>query len=245
MLSVVKRAVLNAVLSPTARAVRRERLTMLGARKILRLERAAAEVIRRGVEGDFVEFGLALGGSGIVLARRATRAGRQFHGFDVFGMIPPPASEKDDPVSKARYEEIASGRSKGIDGDPYYGYVPDLHDVVRASFARHGIPVDGRQVVLHKGLFENTVPEYGDRSVALAHVDCDWYDPARFCLSVLADRVSPGGMIVVDDYHSYGGARTATEEFLREHPHFVFEDGENVILRRTRSGEGRGVAGHA
>lgn len=232
MLKSLKRTALLALLSPLARAVMRERLTMLGARKLLRLERAASALRRRGIQGDFAEFGLALGGSGILLARHALRDGRQFHGFDVFGMIPPPTSEKDDATSKARHEEIASGRSRGIGGDTYYGYVPNLFEVVRDSFARHGVAVDGERVALHKGLFQETLPGYAGRPVALAHVDCDWYDPARLVLTTLADRVPPGGVIVMDDYHAYGGARTATEEFLRERRDFTLEDGDNVILRR-------------
>ncbi|WP_158292081.1 TylF/MycF/NovP-related O-methyltransferase [Paracraurococcus ruber] len=232
MLKPLKRAVLLAMLSPLARSVMRERLTMLGARKMLRLERAATTLRRRGVAGDFVEFGLALGGSGILLARHARRDGRQFHGFDVFGMIPPPTSEKDDATSKARYEEIAAGKSKGIGDDIYYGYLPNLFDVVSGSFARHGVPVDGQAVVLHKGLFEETLPHYANRPVALAHVDCDWYDPAKLVLTTLADRVPSGGVIIMDDYHAYGGARTATEEFLRERDDYALEDGDNVILRR-------------
>ncbi|PWS39197.1 asparagine synthase [Falsiroseomonas bella] len=232
MLRQLKRAVLLAALSPLSRQVRREKLTMLGARKLLRLERAAARLRRAGVAGDFAEFGMALGGSGIVLAHLARRDGRQFHGFDVFGMIPPPTSEKDDAASRKRYEEIAAGKSQGIGGDTYYGYVENLYDVVCRSFAAHGVPVDGSSVVLHKGLFADTLPGYADRPVALVHVDCDWYDPAKLVLTTLADRVPSGGAIVMDDYHAYGGARTATEEFLRERSDFAMEDGDNVILRR-------------
>jgi asparagine synthase (glutamine-hydrolysing) len=205
---------------------------MLGARKLLRLERAAAALRRNGIEGDFCEFGLALGGSGILLAHHAGRDGRQFHGFDVFAMIPPPTSDKDDPASKARYAEIAAGSSKGIGGDTYYGYLDNLFDIVSASFARHGVPVDGRRVFLHKGLFEETLPGYAQRPVALAHVDCDRYDPAKLVLNALADRVPSGGVIVMDDYHAYGGARTATTEFLGDRADFTMEDGDNVILRR-------------
>lgn len=232
MLTSLKRALLLAALSPLARRVRRERLTMLGLRKLLRIERAAARLRRSRVAGDFVEFGVALGGSGIILADLARRDGRQFHGFDVFGMIPPPTSDKDDDTSRARYEEIASGKSPGIGGDTYYGYVENLYDVVCRSFATHGVPVDGSGVVLHKGLFADTLPDYPDRPVALAHVDCDWYDPAKLVLTSLADRIPTGGVFIMDDYHAYGGARTATEEFLRERDDYVMEDGDNVMLRR-------------
>jgi O-methyltransferase len=74
------------------------------------------------VSGDVLEFGVALGGSAIVLAGIAGLAHRRFYGFDVFEMIPAPTSEKDDEKSKQRYNLIASGKSEGIGGDLYYGY---------------------------------------------------------------------------------------------------------------------------
>ena len=37
---------------------------------------------------------------------------------------------------------------------------------------------------LHKGLFEDTWPMVATKihQIALAHVDCDWYDPVKYCL---------------------------------------------------------------
>lgn len=220
-------------LPPTARAVRRERLTYLSPEKLKRLEHTLVAMLARGVPGDVLEFGVALGGSAIVLAKHASRERRAFHGFDVFGMIPPPTSERDDAKSRQRYEVIATGQSKGIRGDTYYGYRKDLLEEVQASFARHGVPVDGETVVLHKGLFQETWPSYGDRAIVFAHIDCDWYEPVKFCLERVASRLSPGGAIVLDDYHDYGGCRVATDEFLAAHREFTFEDGANVFLKRS------------
>ncbi len=216
-------------LSPTARAVRRRGLTYLEPARLGILERSCREVNERRIPGDFVEAGVALGGTGIVLA---THMGpnRRFHGYDVFGMIPPP-SKRDDAKSQARYEVIASGRSEGIDGDTYYGYIAELYERVAANFAEYGLPL-GDRVVLHPGLFEDTL--HPTVPVALAHVDSDWYDPVRTCLERLERCVSRGGLIVVDDYHDYGGCRKAVDEFLKSAPHFRFEDANaNILLRRT------------
>jgi asparagine synthase (glutamine-hydrolysing) len=198
------------------------------------LEGALSAVLSRGTAGDILEFGIALGGSAIVLAQHAKREGPAFHGFDVFGMIPPPTSEKDDAKSKQRYEVIVSGESPGIRGDVYYGYRQDLFDQVRASFARHGVPVNGETIVLHKGAFEETWPSYRGNKIAFAHIDCDWYEPVKFCLEHVASRLSPGGVIVVDDYHDYGGSRTATDEFLSARGDFTFKDGANPLLTRSQ-----------
>ena len=200
-------------LSRKAKAVRRDRLTYLSGTKLRRLERALRRVVRNNVPGDIVEFGVALGGSAILLAQM-TGPRSSIFGLDVFGMIPEPGSDKDDAVSKERFRLIADGRSAGIGGDPYYGYRTDLFDHVAAQLERHGTPVDDDRVNLVKGLFERTWPLLNIERIAFAHVDCDWYDPVAFALSAIRDRLSPGGVIVVDDYHDYQGCRTAVDEFL-------------------------------
>jgi len=224
----------NFALSSDAKVVRAERLTYLSAQKILRLERSLDDVIKEEIPGDVLEFGVALGGSSILLAKTAIRDGRSFHGFDVFATIPPPQSTKDDQKSKNRYETIASGQSEGIGGDIYYGYREDLYSDVCRTFERHAMPVDGRSVALHKGLFEETWPEYCSDTVAFSHIDCDWYDPVKFSLRSVHSRLVVGGIIVLDDYHDYSGCKTATDEFLSHHPGYQKEDGPNVILRRLR-----------
>ena len=220
-------------LSSDARRVRAERLTYLDEVKVSRLERHARAVLKTGVPGDVLEFGVALGGSAIVLAKLATRHRRRFAGFDVFGRIPPPTSEMDDDKSRDRYAVISSGQSKGIGGDGYYGYRSDLYDAVVHAFGRYDLTVDGEAVALHKGLFEETWPVHVTPSVAFAHIDCDWYEPVKYCLEALEKPLSRGGEIILDDYHDYGGCLAAADEFLAAHPNFEMHDGRNVVLRKN------------
>jgi asparagine synthase (glutamine-hydrolysing) len=200
----------RAALSRTGRRVIGERLTYLGPTGLLTLERCARRVRRERVPGDFIEAGVALGGSAVVLAA-AMDGDRRFGGFDVFGMIPPPSAE-DPPEVHERYRTISEGRSAGIRGDTYYGYVGDLYERVVATFERYGQPVDGDRVSLHRGLFEDTL--HPQRTVALAHVDCDWHDPVALCLERIWPALSPGGVMVFDDYNTYGGCATAVDAFL-------------------------------
>jgi asparagine synthase (glutamine-hydrolysing) len=178
------------------------------------VKRAADAVKRQRVSGDFLEMGVALGGSAIVLAA-ALDGDRQFHGYDVFEMIPAP-SERDPRTVHERYAEIAEGRSTGIGGDQYYGYVGNLYDRVVESFSRYGMPVDGKRINLHRGLFDDTL--HPARPIALAHVDCDWHDAVALCLERIWPHVSMGGWIIVDDYLDYGGCRQAVESFLAATP---------------------------
>ncbi|RJF91479.1 asparagine synthase [Sphingomonas cavernae] len=222
------------MLSNVARSVRRDRLTYLSPAKLLRIERALDTTLRPDVPGDIVEFGVALGGSAILLAKRAIPP-RRFFGLDVFAMIPPPTSDKDDSRSKQRYQDILEGSSSGIGGDVYYGYRDDLYEYVSRQLSRYGTPVDGVRVNLVKGLFEESWPTLEISSLAFAHIDCDWYDPVKYCLNAAAPRLSRGGLIVMDDYHDYAGCKAAVDEFLIANPGFEMLDGVNPVLRHRRS----------
>ena len=202
-------------------AVRDRRCTYLSQARLESLIEQATRIKARAVPGHFAEFGIGLGGSGICLAAQLDGA-RQYWGFDVFGMIPPP-SESDGAAAQKRYDVIASGQSKGIGDDPYYGYVPDLYHKVAASFAEFGLPVDRHTINLVPGLFQDSLPSHLDFPVALAHVDCDWYDHVKYCLNAIGDRVSHYGVIVVDDYNDWPGCRQAVDEFLAENGNMVLE----------------------
>jgi O-methyltransferase len=219
-------------LPAVAREVKRQRLTYLSDAKFLSLRQVVREIARKGIPGDFVEYGIALGGSAVYLVSE-TGARRHFRGYDVFAMIPAPG-ERDDDTSKRRYEVIRSGQSKGIGGDPYYGYQQDLFGRVCKTFESFGYPVDGVKVVLHRGLFEQTVRFAPTDQVALAHIDCDWYDPVRLCLERTADVLPRGGFLILDDYNDYGGCRKAADEFLAADPRFeLVRTLPHAVLRRA------------
>ena len=218
------------LLSPLARAVRRRNLTYLPPAKLRALERDLKRVRAAKVAGDFLEFGVALGGSAILIASYAGAAA--FHGFDVFAMIPPPGPE-DDARSHARFAEISAGRSRGIGGEAYYGYIDNLYERVCRTFEEFGAPVDGRRIQLHRGRFEETLDPDATGPVAFAHIDCDWHAPVRHCLRAIAPRVQPGGRIVLDDYMDYSGCRTAVDEFLAAAPQFrLLRHAPNAALER-------------
>jgi asparagine synthase (glutamine-hydrolysing) len=229
----IKRKLAGLRIGTLARSVKQQNLTYLSDEKLFRLEQTLKDAQK--IDGTFLEFGVALGGSAIVIAQAASQAGQRFVGFDVFGMIPPPTSDKDDRRSRDRYETIASGKAAGINGDVYYGYRDNLYDDVILAFNRNGLAVDGRRVVLVKGLFEETWPKIDVGKVALCHIDCDWYDPVKFCLEQVAPRLTRGGVVLLDDYHDYGGCLRATDEFLKGNADFTLEDGPNVILRRIKA----------
>ena len=67
-----------------------------------------------------------------------------------------------------------------------------------------------------KGLFQDTLPLSPIGSIALLHIDGDWYESARICRESLYDKVAPGGVIQFDDYGYWKEDRKAVNEFLAQ-----------------------------
>ncbi len=197
----------------TIERIRRDRLTYLRPVHLWGLASSLIDLDDQGVDGAVVETGAALGGSSILLATIRRRP-RPVYVYDAFGMIPPP-SERDGADVHERYEEIRSGQSKGLGGDTYYGYRDDLLGDVTRSFEAYGIDTRDDDVTLVPGFFEDTLRL--DEPVALAHIDCDWYDSVTVSLERIAPHLVRGGRMVIDDYWTYSGCRDAVDDFLRDH----------------------------
>jgi len=211
--------------------IRARKLTYLSVRKLACLAKTARALSDRGVEGVFLEAGCALGGSAILLSK-CKQADRPFYVYDVFGMIPPP-SENDPADVHARYRSIVQGQSAGIEGEKYYGYESNLHDLVVSNLESFGVDLERDRVQLFKGLVEDTL--HLTQPVALAHVDVDWYEPVKTCLARVFPHLSVGGCLILDDYHDWGGCRKATDQFLATIPgqYTVDDTAGSLTLCRT------------
>lgn len=214
-----------------ARRILSNRLTFLDIDALLDLRARVRQIERARVPGSFIEAGCALGGSAIMITASKDPA-RGFALHDVFGLIPPPSEVDGDDV-RERYEVIRAGAAEGFDGDTYYGYQDDLKDRVTQSFTSFDLPVSQNSVNLVEGLFEDTLKPTGP--VALAHLDCDWYESVKVCLDRIWPVLSAGGAIVIDDYEAWHGCRVAVDEFLRDHPDCQVENRARVHLIKPQN----------
>jgi hypothetical protein len=70
------------------------------------------------------------------------------------------------------------------------------------------------KVKLVKGPVEETIPATIPASIALLRLDTDWHSSTKHELEYLYPKVSPQGIVILDDYGHYQGARTAVDEYL-------------------------------
>lgn len=198
--------------------VREDKLTYLSERCLRDLSEAVIQADKDGLPGLVIEAGTALGGSAIVMAL-AKAPEREMQAYDAFDMIPPPSDKDGEDVHK-RYKKIASGQSKGIGGEQYYGYRDDLLGEVTESFERFGVPVEKNNVELIKGYFEDTLKV--DGPVAFAHLDGDWYESTKVCLERVEPHLVVGGRLVIDDYYKWSGCKRAVDEYFEGREGFEF-----------------------
>jgi hypothetical protein len=99
-------------------------------------------------------------------------------------------------------------------------YVGEL-GVIRDMLTLYGLQ---DAVELHQGLVEETWPAllaaHPEFRVSLALCDVDLYEPTKVALTGLHERLSPGGVILFDEwgYADWPGETQAAEEFLAAHP---------------------------
>lgn len=194
--------------------VKKAKLTYLSLGALVDLARTIKTMELSKLPGQIIEAGCALGGSAIVITSNKM-ADRQFNIYDTFEKIPPP-SINDGPDGITRFSEIELGKSIGISGDAYYGYQDNLEELVIRNFAYFGFPIQNNNTNLEKGLFENSL-SVGD-PVALAHIDCDWYESVKTCLTRISPQMVVGGRFIIDDYADWSGCKKAVDEFLDANP---------------------------
>jgi len=161
-----------------------------------------------GVAGDYVECGGSRGYSmAVVLRYLAGLPGRQCYLYDLF-------------------EPTAGGGG----GKHPAAQTPDLFERVQLRFSA----LDNVSVI--RGKVPQVLSETTPRRIAFLHVDMNNAEAELGALEVLFDRISPGGMIVFDDYGwtGYRAQKDAADIFLRQRSLAVLElpTGQGLVVKR-------------
>jgi hypothetical protein len=172
---------------------------------------AVEYVIRRGIPGDFVECGVWLGGSAMVIAKTLMRLGvhdRRIWLYDTFGAMPQP-DEADRDVNK----DFAGRPPERLTSDAPHGhYLPQVRENMKST----GYPAALVSYVC--GLIEETIPASVPEQIALLRLDSDWYSSTAHELEHLYPLVATAGVLIVDDYGHFQGARKAVDEYFEHSP---------------------------
>lgn len=167
-------------------------LTMLQTADIDLAVGAMDYIARAEVPGVVVNCGVYKGGYSLACALAMERAGiwRGLWLYDTYsGMTPP-----DDGIDEAHPRDHVGTLAASLD---------DVRRVLGDKQARYIV-----------GDVKRTLPAIVPGAISFLHLDVDWYDNTRACLEYLYPLLSPGGVLVVDDYFYWPGCRKACDEYL-------------------------------
>lgn len=187
--------------------------TQTGPERIVALARSVEYVVGNGIPGAVVECGVWRGGSMMAAAKTLLRLGvqdRELYLFDTFEGMPPPmardVSHWGEPASEA-YARFRGGGAGGI----FEANAVPLEEVKAAVL---GVGYDPSRIHFIRGKVEDTLPAASPGPIALLRLDTDWYESTKHEMEHLFPLLSRGGVLILDDYGEWQGARTAVDEYI-------------------------------
>ncbi|NNJ26601.1 TylF/MycF/NovP-related O-methyltransferase [Alienimonas chondri] len=194
--------------------------TMTSPQRVTALCDAVEYVQSQNIPGDFVECGVWRGGSVMamlhVLKNRGLNAPgetpRDVHLFDTFEGMSAPTDADRDPAGRTAAELLEAEKDDKA-GSANWAYCSQ-EDVER-NVATVGYPAERLHIV--RGKVEDTIPDAAPESISLLRLDTDWYESTAHEMEHLFPRLAPGGVLILDDYGHWEGARRAVDEYLQQH----------------------------
>jgi len=192
--------------------VKKNRLSITYDRGLIATILACRHVSEHAVPGDFVECGVWRGGNAILAAMLFKEYGveKRVYLFDTFEGMTEPTEADVAAASNKPAIEIFRELQRETHNDMCYASFDD----VQSNFRDSGLLTDAVRFiqgdVLQTLRDEANLPHH----IALLRLDTDWYESTRLELDVLYPRLSRGGILIIDDYGYWTGARKAADEYF-------------------------------
>ena len=184
--------------------------TMTPRERLYGLYEAVRYVTAACIPGEFVECGVWRGGSCMLAAMTLLDLGstnRDIYLYDTFsGMTKPGGFDVDQRNASAL--ETWTRAQRGDLNEWCYASL----DEVRSNLLKTGYPSERLRFIA--GDLLATLPETRPQTIAILRLDTDFYESTKHALSHLFGRLSPGGVLIVDDYGHWRGAKKAVDEYF-------------------------------
>jgi hypothetical protein len=184
--------------------------TMTSWERLYALYKSVQYVVENRIPGDIVECGVWRGGSMKLAAHVLLALGvtdRTLFLYDTFEGMTEPDPEVDlDSYGNDATNDWLEVQRRGVKWS--YAPIEEVRDVIAGS----GYPMD--KVVFVKGPVEDTIPATVPDRISLLRLDTDWYSSTKHEIEHLYPRLSMHGVLLLDDYGHYQGARRAVDEYF-------------------------------
>ncbi|RYX79290.1 hypothetical protein EON76_01045 [bacterium] len=161
--------------------------------------RELTKTIDRDIAGDVVEFGCYEGTTSVHLAHFLRSTNKQLYLYDSFEGLPDKTTHDQSPAGM----QFKTGELKAA----------------RKQLIKNLKQMNVSMPSIKKGWFSELLPNDIPEVVSFAFLDGDYYESIMDPLRLVWPRLSPGAIVVVDDYanEALPGAARAVDQWLQTH----------------------------
>lgn len=185
--------------------------TMTSVEALFALYTAVNYVLERQIPGDFVECGVWRGGSSLLVAlilKLRNISDCKLYLYDTFTGMPTPTEFDIDKYGRSGFEMMEEY------GDDIGWCYASLEDVQKVFFS-HNFEFE---IEFVQGDVMETLSATRPNSISLLRLDTDWYESTALEFELLYPTLSPGGVLIIDDYGVWAGSRKATDDYFSKVP---------------------------
>ena len=136
---------------------------------------------------------------------------KKIYAYDTFAGQPEPSSLDHDLKGKSMIDKFSDFKKRNI--TPVFCSLED----VKKNIKRYS-SFDFDKIVFIKGKVEETLnfEKNVPKQISLLRLDTDFYDSIKKSLEVLYPRLVKGGVLIIDDYGHFKGAKIATDDYFKD-----------------------------
>ena len=190
-----------------------EAYTATSIERVYALKSAITYIIKNKIKGDFVECGVWKGGSCMLMAKTLVNEGekeRKIWMYDTFDGMTEPTDDDCEIETNVSGSDLLKNTPKNTDKFNMWAYAP--LEMVKKNMKKTMFPEECIHFI--EGKVENTLSKIKPQNIALLRLDTDWYESTKCELEQLYPLLSIGGVLIVDDYGHFSGAKKAVDEYF-------------------------------
>lgn len=196
-----------------------KQFTMTSSERLVTLYRAINHIEKNNILGDIVECGVWKGGSMMIAAKRLLQLNnqnRKLYLFDTFNGMSKP-TDVDINMQSLNALDIYSDETTRYEKEEWC--YSSLEEV---KLNLYSTQYDINNIFFIKGKVEETLPYEGIENISILRLDTDFYESTKHELINLYDKLVSGGVLIIDDYGHWNGAKKAVDEFIEENNLSIF-----------------------
>jgi len=194
--------------------------TMSTIERVFALREALKYIVNNNIPGSMVKCGVWKGGNMAAIAKtllRQNKVDRDLYLFDTFAGMTPPMQVDIDYLGRDAATLLDS--SLDTKATAHIWAIAPLDEVKQVM---QDTGYDPQKIHFVQGRVEDTLPVQAPSQISLLRLDTDWYASTYHEMTNLWPRLSVGGILIIDDYKCWQGARRAIDQYIAENNLRVF-----------------------